>query len=347
MPFTDLSNLPPAAPARPTGGDAPDTEVRFASALPLAWDALNTAEGPKATAAGTRFRHSNAGKCARLLGYVAAGIPASDAMDLTGVWNTRLGTLIHEEWQAALTEHAQTLWPDHEVTVEVEPTLQVDGFDGSGHADAVITVYGAGAPVIEPGQHGEDPEPGEADDLVIFYELKSVGGFAFKAAIGKARRGTPPEGPKSEHVVQAALGGLARNADQAVVGYLAKECVSVKMADGLDPIDRFSAEWTFDRDTYEPIARAEVDRVTRILALLDDEGQLPARKFPTGTLPRGAEIVDPSKGRWESRDAAGKVVDTGSWWACDYCDHRTLCATTPKGRIPVASVAPVTIGDPS
>ena len=302
----DLSDLPPA------DGLTPDESPRFISVLVDQWAEENDLAGDKPTANGTPFRHSDAGKCARAISYTAAGIPKSDPMDITGVWNTRLGTLIHEQWQEAL----QARWPG----AEVEVICSTVGADGSGHIDAVIRSYGH----------------------TTAYELKTIGGFGFKAAVGAARKGTPAEGPKSAHLLQAALNGRAVDADEVVIGYLAKECISLNVAKRFgigDDVGRFAAEWTLTREQYEPLARLEAERVDGILGLVDD-GYLAARKTPE--MPVGAEITDPATGEWV-RTSDGEAVEVGSTWECGYCSFQTLCSTTEAGRIPVESV--VSIGE--
>lgn len=306
----DLSGLPRAP--RDTAGEGltPDDEPRFIGVLAEAWLVENEARGEKPLATETaRFRHSDSGKCARLIAYKAAGIASSDPMDLSGINNVSIGTMLHDAWQAALTsEHG----PHAEVEVKVE---SLDG-DGAGHIDAVI----------------------EADGKKVAYELKTIGGFGYKAAIGKASKGRPAEGPKSDHLLQGAVNAYACDADELVIGYLAKEALSVNMAKGLPELLRFACEWTFTRDQFTPRAEDELKRVAGILALLDG-GELAARKIPD--LPKSAEIVDPETGRWEQRGSDGALVDTGSWWACGYCSHRTLCAQTQAGRIPVESVVTI------
>jgi hypothetical protein len=310
----DLSDLPPA-------GLAPDDSPRFISVLVDEW--AESRDDDKATAMGTPFRHSDAGKCARAISYTAAGIPRSDPMDITGVWNTSLGTLIHEQWQEAL----QRRWPD----AEVEVTCSMVGADGSGHIDAVIR------------QDRVYPER----PYIIAYELKTVGGFAFKGAVGAARKGTPAEGPKAAHLLQAALNGRAVDADEVIVGYLAKECISANVARRFgitDDVGRFAAEWTLTREQYEPLADLEAERIDGILGLVAD-GRLAARKSPE--MPVGAEVDDPQTGAWvqwvNDEDGDRVLNDTGSTWECDYCAFQTLCATTEAGRIPIDTV--VTIGE--
>lgn len=318
----DLSDLPQA------NGLTPDPSPRFVGVLVEEWAADRDDDKP--TAHGTPFRHSDAGKCARAISYTAAGIPRSDPMDITGVWNTRLGTLVHDLWQEAL----QRRWPD----AEVEVTCSMVGADGSGHIDAVIRyVDFEGIPEGQP----VPPDVIGARSRTIAYELKTVGGFAFKGAVGAARKGTPAEGPKAAHLLQAAINGRAVDADEVIVGYLAKECISARVAKsyGLDEVGRFAAEWTFTREQYEPLADLEAERIDGILALGAD-GLLAARKSPE--MPPGAEVTDPTTGAYEVRlrteDGETVVTDTGSTWECDYCPYQTLCATTEAGRIPVESV---------
>ena len=310
----DLSDLPPADNR---DGLTPDPSPRFISVLADQW--AEESDDDKATALGTRFRHSDAGKCSRAIAYTAAGIPKSDPMDITGVWNTSLGTLIHEQWQEALTAR----FPDAEVEVKCATV----GADGSGHIDAVI-------------RQPQGIEPAGDSAKVIAYELKTVGGFAFKAAVGAQRKGTPAEGPRTSHLLQASLNGLAVDADEVVIGYLAKECISLNVAKRFgigDDVGRFAAEWTLTREQYEPLARLEAERVDGILGLVDD-GLLAARKTPE--MPVGAEITDPVTGEWQ-RTAEGEVVEVGSEWSCSYCGHQTLCSGTEAGRIPIESVVSI------
>lgn len=173
-------------PKAKRSGAIPDADPRFAHILAEAWGASRDQD--KATALGTPFRHSDAGKCARYLSYVAAGLPVSDPMDLTGIWTTGMGERLHEEWQAALAAR----YPDAEIEVKV----RMEGADGSGHIDAVVV----------------------ADSTTIAYELKTVGGYAYKGAVGAMSKGKAAEGPKSEHLIQAALNGVGADADQVVIG---------------------------------------------------------------------------------------------------------------------------------
>lgn len=307
----DLSDLPKARGGR--SGLVPDAEPRFIQVLPESWAAANDDDKP--TALGTPFRHSDAGKCARAIAMTAAGIPVSNPMDLTGVWNTGLGSRIHEWWQDELLAR----YPD----AEVEPKVRSAGVDGSAHLDAVIRI----------------------DDKVVCYELKTVGGYSFKSSIGVVRKGTPAEGPSPAHIYQAAMNAAAVDADEVVIGYLSKEAVGVGIgrSNGLSDIDRIAAEWTFTREQYQPFAEAEAERVSGILALVE-QGELARRVVPDEMPPR-AEIVAPTRSAWiVERD--GETEQAGSVWNgqfCDYCKFLDLCAQTGPGRIPVESAREVAV----
>lgn len=297
----DLSALP--KDAKNKQGCPPDPEPRFVHLLVEAMQAANDEAGPKPTAFGTRIRHSDAGKCARAIAFKALGYEG-EPMDPAGVWVTSLGTMIHERWQESL----RAIYPD----AEVEPKLRIDGLDASGHADAVVVV----------------------DGKRVLVELKTTGGFSWKMKIGD--RGVP-EGPDYSHVLQAALNGVAVDADEIVIAYMATESISIPAARRsrakLTPLTRFCAEWTFPREEFEQLAAAERARLQGILDLVDN-GELPKRIIPSPELPRGHEFVDPMAGRWEVRSDVG-IEDTGTYFACDYCAFQKVCATTASGRVPI------------
>lgn len=303
----NLDDLPTPGTSQKGSGWAADDAPRFAHLLATKWHAENMAAGERPHAVkGTRFRHSDAGGCARKIAYKAAGLAPTNPMDITGSWNTRLGTMIHDAWQEALQE----AYPYAEIEVASQAFAE-----GSGSMDALINI---------------------PDGPLVSYELKTVGGYAFKSAIGKIRRGTPPEGPKSDHIIQGALNALAHNADELVIGYLAKETLS-KNYDDVPDISKFTAEWSMTREQFEPIARLEIERIEGILALLD-KGELAARKVPGYP----GVIVNVNEAIYELSDAVGPST-MGTIWNgsfCTYCAFFDLCRAQPMGavaagRIPV------------
>lgn len=314
----DRSDLP-----RDTGL-APDATPRFVQVLVEHWMEEDAEHEATRTKSGKAFRHSDAGKCARLIGYKAVGIPASDPIDLTGIWNVNLGKLIHKEWQTAL----QAKFPG--ATVEVKVGLLDD--QTIGYIDAVIRWDKA----TDVPEHLRGPGWSAEGSYVIVYELKSIGGWGFKSCIGRARKGAVAEGPRTDHLLQGAVNGVAHGADEVVIGYLSKEALGKNIRVD-NEVDRFAAEWTFTPEQFEPVAEGEIARIEGILGVIDG-GNLPKRVTPE--MPPGAEIVDPASGRWE-QVADGKMIDTGSVWLCNYCSHQTLCAQTPAGRIPIESVVAI------
>lgn len=318
----NLSELPKAAPQNGGPGMAPDAEPRFVQLLVEQWR-QDDIDHPHVRGSDARFWHSDAGKCARLISYKAAGIPASDPMDLSGINNVRIGQTLHDEWQQAAIK---ALGPNAEAEVRV---FTLDG-DGTGRIDLLVRTQ---RPVA-----AEDEKTPTSEEWVISLELKTIGGFGYKASIGKASKSRPAEGPKSEHLLQAALNGLASEAHEIVIAYLAKEAVSVNAAGGISELTRFAAEWSFTREQFVPLAERELERVAGILNLVD-EGTLAARKIPD--LPPSSEITDPKTGRWQQHGADGLVLDTGSYWGCAYCSHQTLCAQTDAGRVSVESVVEI------
>jgi hypothetical protein len=333
----DLSHLP--APAEDTQrGEPPDPQPRFAHLLGAA-----TARDSTPPAAG--LRTGDAGKCARAIGYRAAGIERTNPVDPAGHWVHTIDRLLRVTWRdALLAEH-----PDAQVNERL--TLDAGGVELVGWADAIIDTNRPLTPVEEADLFTNAPmdviDAAVSDGLAhpegdieithrVLVTLHAAGGFAYKSRIGE--RGDP-EGPSVAHKLEAALLGLAAGADEIVVGYLATEVVARWAAEkmGLDEAGRYAAEWTYPRETFVPWAEAELARLRGVIALGRDDGLLPARKIPG--LPNGSVIVDPSTGRWEQRARDdGRVLDTATTWQCLYCSWRDLCATTTAGRIPLSAV---------
>lgn len=226
-----------------------------------------------------------------------------------------LGSRLHDLWQDELL----AAYPGAKVEVKVATR----GADGSGHIDAVIRqTYTC----VEDNDHPKE--------WVTAYELKTIGGWGYKASIGLAKGDA--EGPKTSHLLQAALNGLGCDADEVVVGYLSKEAVSKAIAKSknLSELERFACEWTFTREQYEPLAVAEAERIAGLLALVED-GTLGRRNVPHD-MDRGAEIMEPATGAWVHESSDGTVLAAGKQWTCGYCKFQSICVRTGPGRIPIA-----------
>lgn len=312
----DLSHLPTPTAAK-TDGVAPDASPRFGHILAEAWAAHHEANPLPRAHPDALFRHSDAGGCARALGYAAIDLPPSNPMDLAGYWVVQLGHMIHDAWQVELPKR----FPGAEVEVKVHEGRR------AGHVDAVVKLP-------------PPPLTNQGRQSVIAIEGKSVGGFKYQLAVGA--RGQA-EGPSESHVIQGAMNGLLLDADEVVIVYWSRDAISVQQAErkSFDELRRFTAEWTFTREQYEPIARREIERVDAILGMVDD-GMLPARKIPG--LPARAVIIQPSKGAWVNYDERGQATDSGTAWQCAYCRWQDTCSRTAAGRTPVETVVdPATI----
>ena len=309
--FRDLSDLPKAKPA--TGGEPPDEVATIGRVLIDKWH-REAVERDKRFRdldqhgiEGVRFYHSHAADCSRAIAYAALGVEESNPVDAAGHYIMRLGSLIHDEFQAAVQE----AYPGAKVEVET-----VNGEMG-GHADVELD-----------------------DGRVISIELKSQGGVAYKIAVGDRNAAA---GPKLAHKVQAALNARGRAADLMKVIYLTRDAIGINVAGkrGIDEYTRVVAEWTYTRDQYEQIADKEIWRVNKILELVDG-GTLPARKIPEMAAKyKGHDhvVTDPLKGTTAvyDIDAEGKeqAVDVDEAWNCAYCRWQTTCARTGSHREPV------------
>jgi hypothetical protein len=304
-----------------TDGFPPDATPRFGHILAERWHEEALADDSwELSGGGARFRHSMAGDCARAIAYAALKVPKSNPMDLASHFITKQGTLIHGEWQRLFAER---FGGDVEVTVH---------FDGTtGHADGVATVP------------PEQPELGQylAEHTVVAIEGKSVDGYSYKEAMGIPPAAHVPMGPKHSHKLQAFLNARALGADEAVIIYWTRGAISVQAANRYDvsEMNRVTAEWTYPREVYEPIADAEIQRVMGILRLLDDESMLPKRRIPDPELPLHHVITNPRKGEWVEYDKDGRPVNAGSFWKCHYCAWQDTCASTGPQRESVEVLA--------
>lgn len=274
-----------------------------------------TAE-PKETALGTRFRHSAAGGCARQLGFAALGVAPSDPMDLSGAWQTGLGTLVHEALQDAWETANPALAPYREMKVR-------SWEDGSGHID------------------GYDPALREGR------EVKTTGEYGFCRIAGlPAGYGAPKpaEGPKPEHRLQAGLNVLGMRAAGLDVEsfrftYLWLSALShgraARAGVDRDSADRFCSEWVKDANKLSALGDREVLR-QRGVAEIVDAGYIPGRGigFPGGEWPEDAVVDDVGSSRWVSASTG----ETGKAWSgqlCSYCPFRSRCEGLGSGMVAV------------
>lgn len=250
---------------------------------------------------GSRFRASWAGDCSRSLAYHLAGVEETDPPTVADAWRFNIGTLLHEHVQATV----ERAFPGSSSEVKVRI-----GTDGSGHMDMLV---------VKP------------DGKRVSVEIKTVNGFGFKKMVGE-------EGPRIKYVMQGALNAAAMDPipDELVIAVFSLECMSPGEArkHGLnDEYRRFAGQWTFDQETFLPIAERERNRVEAIMAKVDAEGPTSVRRIiPDPSLPRHV-VINPDKGLLELRDARGEAVGLGHTWHCGYCPFQTQCCEdAERGR---------------
>lgn len=304
---TDLSHLPRAAPVK--GGTPPVPHLPYGQAMADWLLAKRAAEDAEYAASHegverSRFSPFRSGSCSRALAYFSAGLDESNPMGLDGIWNTTLGSIVHDQlWQPAM----KAAYGD---ACELEVPFTLDEVGGRGRADVVLNLF------------DNDDRP-----FRVVLEGKSVGGFGFKTHIGLQR---DDPGPRSDALVQGSINGYALGADLVVLVDLAKECIGTdyaRKAGFTDPtgLGRFYAEWHYTADEFMGIAASELQRIAGINRKVDEHGPESVKRFIPGDMPPGAQIVDPPKKRWELR-SGDQVLDSGSAWPCAaYCSQRDRC----------------------
>jgi hypothetical protein len=308
----NLSDLP-AAETRE--GVTPDADPFIGRAIAEAWLSENFSDEKAHAVEGTSFRFSMAGACSRELAYYMTDTPISDPVDAAGAWRMSLGTMVHEAVQKYQNYIIPALMLDVDETrsgsIDDEVKTHIDRCNGSGHADMVITVLDGNNTVLK--------------KTVV--ELKTINGFGYKMAATSFKGA--PEGPRQDHVLQAALNAYALDADEVIVCYLSMENVSpnlIKYCD--DPMfGRFTAQWTYSKAEWMPLAEAEIERVSKIQARLNevDGDALQIRRRVKNDDGVWVTVNDPSTGAWTRTDEDGAIVDAGKYWKCAYCNYQQQC----------------------
>ena len=244
------------------------------------------------------YRASFASKrCNRALWYALKGEPKSNPPDAASEWQFKLGHIVHDLVQSI----APALFPDGDPVIEPAIDLRVIGIPGSAHADMIVTYK----------------------DRRVLVEMKSINGFGYKRAA--TTFSGPPEGPRSGHVIQAALAAKAAECDAVCLVYFSLENVSPRMASTYSdsPIGRFTCEWHYTVEELEPIIQTETARVNGIISALEADRPQPRHLVDHG-IPEGAKITDPESGLWTVVDGRS-ITDTGDTWMCGYCDYKDKC----------------------
>lgn len=302
----DLSDLP--TPER-SAGSPPVSKPEFVSAVADAWYSQYIERGEHMRAKANdllMYRASfSAFRCDRQLYYAMSDTPR-ELPSLADAYRMSLGSLVHSGLESAI----KAAFPNAKFEVPVD--LTSIGVPGSAHAD-IVTYH-----------------PDGSVDAVV--EVKTVNGFGFKSMATDFKG--PPDGPRSGHVIQAALSALALNADRVVIAYLAMESLSPALAKYTEgDLGRFAAEWHYSREEYKKIGEPEIGRIRRIARYIEDyagpDSPVPSPYIHDDSVLTNAYITDPTRGMYVVNDDEDPnlIVESGRIWFCDYCDWRDECTT--------------------
>lgn len=294
----DLSHLPDAEEESNPLAVQPTNEFTIAFVNHWREEIDKRGDKPHATES-SRIRGSWSGKCARQIAYHVQGVEPDNPITTAAFWRMEQGNIAHDYWQGA----AKSLLGDD---AEVESIATFMDGNGSLHTDLIV--------------HSE--KYGK-----VAFELKTVGGYKFKLAVGLV--GKEP-GPSPDHFLQGAVGAKAHDCDYLVICYISQENVNPKWAADaeLHPAMEFSAEWMYPRETFMPYAEQEEKRFEAILTLVDQDDVASVPRYVPLHMPKGARIVDIGKAMWTKKDGED-IIDTGNVWGgkyCVYCPFNETCA---------------------
>jgi hypothetical protein len=252
---------------------------------------------------GTRYRISSAMACARQIGFRLLDVPPDLPLPPATLAAFAMGDDWHALIQRAIVQQVGE-W------VDLEVPCHIPGTTIGGHADAVLW------------DHGVDGIATQARTVV---EIKSVASFGFKLAV-EGIDGGPAEGPKVEHVCQAAMYALALDATDLWIIYADKATGAIAdwhlgMGDVVDDADGTGS-------TPRWLAVEEVNRLVGLDQTIG-AGMLPGRWIPGYTQRVWDPDTDP--GEVQKPPAAGT---RGQPWQCRYCQWQPTCVEVGPGVVP-------------
>lgn len=290
----DLSHLPVADPAPPTGTRYCDQRPPTVGAeLILAWYAEHPQTQRERFDLERPWRASyGSSRCDRQLYYNVVNETDWTPWPIPDYWRVWVGTAIHSILEAAGAKRLDG-W-------EFEAGFLIEDPKGSGHADYLTR------------------DVGDAPRVLMVGDTKTVNGTKFRELFG---------GKQAEygHVVQVAAAMEALDADQGVIVYVSLESKAIGR-DGLDANDlrRFVCEYTISKAQAKAVMDVERTRWATVEQAMETSNP-PARLLhdpECGPVP--VTISNPRNGMWRvERD--GKVVQGGTTWRCRYCNHQETC----------------------
>lgn len=302
----DNSDLPKAAENGLGPDPNPDFLTEFAAVVA---PQLDTRSG-KAPPPDAPYWASMANSiCSRQVQYQMMDAPR-DPRDIPTLWRLWLGTNVHARLEEMIKEAAPPTWqPEFRF-----PTTPA-GLPGSGRADVAVfdEPYDEAAPAV--------PH--------TIVDFKTKGGFQYKRAALQFSGG--PIGCGDGPRIQVAVGMVATGAQHGKVVQVAMENVGNWKSMRPDDLRKFAAQWTVTRPEAEALVDAERRRIIPLInahragLIVRREVRLPGKT--------NAIITDVDRSIWATHDSNGDTTDTGSTWACDYCDFRSFCREQGPGDV--------------
>lgn len=245
---------------------------------------------------GSKVRASWAGDCAHAVALHVAGVEPTDPPTVADAWRFNIGTLVHEQVQAAI----EKAFPGSRSEVKVRI-----GEHGSGHMDLWV---------VKP------------DGETWSVEIKTINGTGFRRSTSRR----DPEGVRIKYAMQGALNAYSHDPqpDHLLIAVFSLETMSTKEADKNllpDEYSRFAAQYTFTRDEYTTLALDEIARLERIVTVTEERGSdYVPRLIPDPFLPHH-KVRDPRKGLLSVLDDNDREIGIGHTWHCGYCPFQSHC----------------------
>ncbi len=244
------------------------------------------ADSSKPTADGSFLRVSSIGNCIRQQIYdglrapVEAGNPDTAA---NGLVAREIGNTLHSQVQCAMETDPVFEKFRSEVRVSFPEVMR------SGHADGVYLWF-----------HNKF---GKFQGRICVVEIKTMRNFAFR----KARK----EGPREQHLLQAATYALGLNVHAVHMVYICTDATPGKWKDQAKAGD--TIEWVYELDDRVEESGATLRTITEYVLEMEMRETITA--LQTGVVPLGLK-------------GSGGSGDTP--WECGYCSYRKLCES-PEG----------------
>lgn len=275
--------MPPKIPSIP---DPYDAAVPMSQGIltPKIHDWLRATEGKELkTAAGSRCRGSQAGRCSREIAFDVLGLERNVLIPPNVLMAFSVGHKYHEVIQTIAVEY---LGAEVEVTADWQPD-----HDLSCHADMVYTLEDRGG-------------------VRVVGEIKSMSGYGFALATG-AKFSDDGPGPKMDHVIQAALSALAPNVQAQLIHMIYVDKDKHGIAEWLIDVDQPFVQWG---GSPRDLVMQELERFGGILGRIDD-GKIPARWIPghgrVDNPPNRNSKGDPWNCRYCAFQPTCELLDTG------------------------------------